>query len=343
MTVTLPQPILALTMGDAAGIGPEIIVKAHAALAATLPCRLLVVGDANRLADAVRLCGLPQQIVRVQQPAATGADPHTLYCYDLALIPFALPYGEVAAIAGECAYQAIATATRWALAGEVAALVTAPLNKTALHAAGYDFPGHTEILAHLAGVEEVSLMMARPDLRVIHVTMHLGLLAAIALIAPPLVFRTIARAQQAMQAAGILQPRIAVCGINPHAGENGLFGAGEEAEKILPAIQQAQAQGWAVSGPHPADTVFYRARRGDFDIVVAMYHDQGLAPIKVLGIDAAVNITVGLPVIRTSVGHGTAFDIAGHGLADPAGMIAAITAAWHFSETIESAQKPATE
>lgn len=325
-------PLIVLTMGDAAGIGPEIIVKAHHALAKEFSCRLLVVGDAARLKDALRFCALPQNIVRVAEPVSAGDHPEEIYCYDLGLIPTALPYGQIAAVAGECAYQAVAVAMRWAMAGQVAALVTAPLNKASLHLASHHYPGHTELLAELAGVDEVSLMMVRPDLRVIHVTMHLGLLDAIKRIEPTLVYRTITRAHAALVAEGISAPRIAVCGINPHAGEGGLFGLGEEETKILPAIAQAQAQGWHVTGPHPADTLFYRARRGDFECVVAMYHDQGLGPIKVLGIDEAVNVTVGLPVIRTSVGHGTAFDIAGRGIADAAGMIAAIRQAVSYAQ-----------
>lgn len=311
-------------MGDAAGIGPDVIVQALQKLSGVEPCRFVVVGDAGRLQQALLQCGSALRLAIVAHPNEVGNATDVLYCCDLGLIPADLPYGQVAAVAGECAFRAIEQATRWALAGEVAALVTAPINKAALNLAGHHYPGHTELLAELAGVDEVSLMMERPDLRVIHVTMHLGLLAAIRAIEPGLVYRTIARAHAAMQAAGIVAPRIAVCGINPHAGEEGLFGEGEEAAKITPAIAQAQAKGWQVSGPLPADTLFYRARRGDFDIVVAMYHDQGLGPIKVLGIDEAVNVTVGLPVIRTSVGHGTAFDIAGKGIADARGMMAAI-------------------
>lgn len=311
-------------MGDAAGIGAEIIAKALHDRVSTESVRFVVIGDAGRMQRAVELCDTQQRLSIVRTPQQTGNALNTLYCYDLGLIPTDLPYGHVAAIAGECAYKAIEVAMQWALRGDAAAIVTAPINKAALNLAGHHYPGHTELLATLAGVDEVSLMMTRPDLRVIHVTMHLGLIDAIARIEPDLVLRTIERARGAMRAAGIERPRIAVCGINPHAGENGLFGHGEEADKIVPAIIRAQAQGWDVTGPHPADTLFYRARRGDFDIVVAMYHDQGLSPIKVLGIDEAVNVTVGLPVIRTSVGHGTAFDIAGTGRADARSMITAI-------------------
>jgi 4-hydroxythreonine-4-phosphate dehydrogenase len=206
----------------------------------------------------------------------------------------------------------------------VAAICTAPLNKEALQAAGHKFPGHTELLAHLTGTPEVSMMLTTPKLRVLHVTTHIGLLDAIEKIEPGLVERTIARGQEALARIGIANPRIAVCGINPHAGEHGLFGRGEEETKLAPAIEACRARGWNVDGPLPADTVFFRAQRGDFDLVIAMYHDQGHGPVKVLGLESGVNITVGLPVIRTSVDHGTAFDIAGTGVADERSMLEAL-------------------
>jgi 4-hydroxythreonine-4-phosphate dehydrogenase len=206
----------------------------------------------------------------------------------------------------------------------VDAICTAPLNKEALHAAGHKFPGHTELLAHLTGTPEVSMMLTAPNLRVIHVTTHIGLVDAVDKIEPGLVYRTVRRGYDTLRKAGIEQPRIAVCGINPHAGENGLFGRGEEEQKITPGLEQARVEGIDALGPLPADTVFFRAGRGDFDLVVAMYHDQGHGPIKVMGLEAGVNITVGLPVIRTSVDHGTAFDIAGTGRADERSMVEAM-------------------
>lgn len=211
-----------------------------------------------------------------------------------------------------------------ALSGKVQAICTAPLNKEALHAGGHNYPGHTEMLAALTGTREVSMMLSTPKLRVIHVTTHIGLIDAIPKIEPGLVERTIARGYVALQNAGIERPRIGVCGINPHAGENGLFGRGEEAEKIEPAIEACCARGWYVEGPLPADTLFFRAQRGDFDLVVAMYHDQGHGPVKVLGLESGINITIGLPVVRTSVDHGTAFDIAGTGKADERSLIQAM-------------------
>jgi 4-hydroxythreonine-4-phosphate dehydrogenase len=203
--------------------------------------------------------------------------------------------------------------------GRIAAIVTAPLNKEAMHAAGLDFPGHTEILAQRSGTEHVAMMLVNEQLRVILTTIHLALSDVPKTITQALELRTIELAHQACQGMGIENPRIAVAGLNPHAGENGKFGR-EEIEVIVPAIQRARAQGINVTGPWPGDTIFMRARRGEFDMVVAQYHDQGLIPIKYLGVDEGVNVTVGLPFVRTSVDHGTAFDIAGQGIADPASL-----------------------
>lgn len=211
-----------------------------------------------------------------------------------------------------------------AVAQEIDAICTAPLNKEALHAGGHHFPGHTEMLAKLTHTAEVSMMLVAPNLRVIHVTTHIGLLDAIRKIEAGLVQRTIARGYDTLVRSGIAHPRIGVCGINPHAGENGLLGHGEEEEKIIPAVRSQRTLGRSVEGPLPADTLFFRAARGDFDLVVAMYHDQGHGPVKVMGLEAGVNITVGLPVIRTSVDHGTAFDIAGKGVAAEGSMLEAL-------------------
>ena len=318
------RPVIAITMGDAAGIGPEIIVKALAHADLYDRCRPLVVGDARRLETAAGICGLTLGVNRVQGAADACFEAGTIDCVDLGLIPQDLPFGKLSSIAGDAAYQYIARAVELARAGQVGAICTAPLNKEALHAGGHLYPGHTELLADLCGVPEVSMMLTAPNLRVIHVTVHIGLIDAIARIEPGLVERTIARGHDTLQKAGIADPRIGVCGINPHAGENGLFGHGEEESKIIPAVERCRARGWRVEGPLPADTLFYRAARGDFDLVVAMYHDQGHGPVKVMGIEAGVNITVGLPVVRTSVDHGTAFDIAGTGQADERSLLEAL-------------------
>jgi 4-phospho-D-threonate 3-dehydrogenase / 4-phospho-D-erythronate 3-dehydrogenase len=315
---------IGITMGDAAGIGPEIIMKSldHAGLHER--CRPLVIGDAARLRQAGRIILSRSEVNAIDDPIDAKFNPGIVNCIDLKLIPADLPWGKLSAVCGDAAYQYLARAVKLALAGKIDAICTAPLNKEALHAGGHFFPGHTEMLAHLTGTPEVSMMLWTPRLKVIHVTAHIGLIDAIARIEPGLVERTIIRAHDAFVHAGNENPRIGVCGINPHAGEHGLFGYGEEESKIKPAIQACQARDWNVEGPLPADTLFFRAGRGDFDIVVAMYHDQGHGPVKVLGIEAGVNITVGLPVVRTSVDHGTAFDIAGKGKADERSMLVAI-------------------
>ena len=318
------RPVVAITMGDASGIGPEIITKALARADVQAMCRPLVVGDATRLreADAITHTGLA--VHPIAAPAEARYAPGTVECIDLGLIPAGHPFGQLSATSGEAAYRYIERATRLVEAGEADAICTAPLSKEALHMAGHKYPGHTELLAHLTGTPEVSMMLVAPKLRVIHVTTHVGLLDAIRRIEPGLVERVIARGHATLVKSGMANPRIGVCAINPHAGENGLFGQGEEEEKIIPAIKACQARGWRVEGPLPADTLFFRAARGDFDLVVAMYHDQGHGPVKVMGLEAGVNITVGLPVIRTSVDHGTAFDIAGKGIADEGSLVEAL-------------------
>jgi len=330
---TDPRPVIAITMGDAAGVGPEVTVKALAHRDVYARCRPLVIGDAGRLEEAIALCGLDLKVVRVPGPASAGFAHGAVDCIDLALVPAGLAFGRISGPAGEAAYRYIERATALAVAGDVDAICTAPISKEALNLAGHRYPGHTEMLADLTGTPEVSLMLVAPGLRVIHVTTHMGLLDAIERIEPGIVGRTIERAHRVARRAGVAQPRIAVCAINPHAGEGGLFGRGEEAAKIEPAIAAARARGWNVEGPLPADTLFYRAGRGDFDIVVAMYHDQGHGPVKVLGVEHGVNVTVGLPVIRTSVDHGTAFDIAGKGVADERSMLAALRVAIELAAT----------
>jgi 4-hydroxythreonine-4-phosphate dehydrogenase len=313
-------------MGDAAGIGPEVIMKAMADPAVGQECRPFVVGDLHRLEQAGKIVEsrLGVRPVTIDSFEDASFDANIVNCLDLGLIPADLPWGKVSAVAGDAAFRYIEIAARLAMDGRIDAICTAPLNKQALHMGGHPFPGHTEMLAALTGVEEVSMMLMASNLRVIHVTTHIGLIDAIAKIEPGLVERTIMRAEDVLLKSGLARRKIGVCAINPHAGENGLFGRGEEAEKIEPAIAACRAHGCDVEGPLPADTLFYRAGRGDFDMVVAMYHDQGHGPIKLLGIEAGVNVTVGLPVIRTSVDHGTAFDIAGTGKADERSLIQAL-------------------
>jgi 4-hydroxythreonine-4-phosphate dehydrogenase len=311
-------------MGDGAGVGPEVVVGALVEPEIAALCRPVVIGDAQRLRAAAEILGVDADVVSVESVEDAEFTPRRVNVIDLGLLPADLPWGKLSPVAGHAAYEYIRVASELAMEGRVQAICTAPLNKEALHAGGHVFPGHTELLAHLTGTEEVSMMLNSPRIRVIHVTTHIGLIDAVAKIEPGLVERTVRRGHDALQRAGIPAPRIAVCGINPHAGENGLFGYGEEEEKIVPAIERLQADGIDARGPLPADTVFFVAGRGDYDLVVAMYHDQGHGPVKVLGIEAGVNITVGLPVIRTSVDHGTAFDIAGSGKVEVGSMVEAL-------------------
>lgn len=326
-------------MGDAAGVGPEVIAKALAHADVYARCRPLVIGDAGRLQEAIALCKLALKVARVADAASGAYVSGVIDCLDLGLVPKGLAFGKLSKAAGEAAYRYVEKAAALAVGGEVDAICTAPLNKEALNLAGHRYPGHTEMLADLTGTPEVSLMLVARGLRVIHVTTHMGLLDAIAKIEPGIVGRTIERAHAAARRAGVGSPRIAVCAINPHAGEGGLFGRGEEQAKILPAVEASRARGWNVEGPLPADTLFYRAGRGEFDIVVAMYHDQGHGPVKLMGVEHGVNVTVGLPVVRTSVDHGTAFDIAGKGTADERSMLEALRIAIELATTREAGKE----
>ncbi|UKS65296.1 4-hydroxythreonine-4-phosphate dehydrogenase PdxA [Rossellomorea marisflavi] len=319
------KPIVGITMGDGAGVGPEIIMKSLQHQHLYEQAHPIVIGDALRLDKANDILGNKVKIVRLKDTDAFDVTEYgTVHCLDLHLLPEDLPFGKVSAEAGNAAFHYLKKAIELANQQKISAICTAPLNKEALHKGGHQYPGHTEILAELTGTADFSMMLSSPKLKVIHVTTHVGLLDAINMIEPERVLRVIKLAHDTLSKSGVTAPKIGVCGINPHAGENGLFGYGEEEEKIIPAIERAQGDGINVEGPLPADTLFFRAQRGDFDIVVAMYHDQGHGPIKVLGLESGVNITVGLPIIRTSVDHGTAFDIAGKGIADEGSMLEAL-------------------
>lgn len=323
------KPIIGITMGDAAGIGPEIIAKALEHQELYLKCRPLVIGDAKIMNRVLPIVNSSLRINAIQKPSEAVYEHGIIDVIHLDLIPANLPFGEVSAVAGDAAFQFLAKAIELAKQQIIDSICTAPLNKEALHLGGHLYPGHTEILADLTGTEDFSMMLTTPNLRVIHLTTHMGLIDAIASINPERTYTVVKLAYDTLKKAGFENPRVAVCGINPHAGENGLFGYGEEEEKLMPGIERAQSEGINVVGPLPADTLFFRAGRGDFDIVVACYHDQGHAPVKVMGIEEGVNITVGLKggVIRTSVDHGTAFDIAGKNIADDKSMLAAIRSA----------------
>jgi len=309
-----------ITMGDAAGIGPEIVVKAYAQ-GLQAPC--VVYGDAGALRRAAETLGARleiAEIANVGQARCRAGSLEVIACGPA--LPADLPMGRISAAAGRGAYDYVCAAIDDAAAGRIRAIVTAPLNKKSMHEAGVDYPGHTEILADRTGTRDFAMMLANDELRVLLVTIHVALADVMARITPEAELTAMRLADRACRQMGIVRPRVAVAGLNPHAGEGGKFGR-EDMDIIAPAVARARAEGLDASGPWPGDTVFMRARRGEFDIVVAQYHDQGLIPVKYLGLDHGVNVTVGLPFVRTSVDHGTAFDIAGKGVADPASLIAA--------------------
>lgn len=326
------RPLLAITMGDAAGIGPEIIVKALARLDVLAACRPLVIGDAAIMESHLRFWPQGGSGVAAVQPAVrqVGA-PEEVDDVPRGTIPVLQPTsplksvrpGQLSAEAGRGAVEYVLAAAELAKQGRLAGIVTAPLNKEAINLAGYRFPGHTELLAQSFGVSTYSLVLSANDLFVFHVTTHVSLRQALDLITTE---RVLAQIRLAHLLAGALDLRgepIAVAGVNPHAGEGGLFGS-EERDVIEPAVKQARREGIPAVGPLPADVVFPRAARGQYRFVVAMYHDQGHAVFKSLYFDEGVNVTAGLPVIRTSVDHGTAFDIAGQGVAREDSLVAAI-------------------
>jgi 4-hydroxythreonine-4-phosphate dehydrogenase len=323
------KPVIGITMGDASGIGPEIIVKSLNNSDIYELCKPVVIGDLKCLIRANEITKSGLNINSISDIHEANFSHGMIDCIDLDLIPKDLPYGEISSAAGNAAYQYIKKSIELAKEGKIHAICTAPLNKEALHKGGHMYPGHTEILADLTDTQDYAMMLSSPKLKVIHLTTHVGLIKAIEMINPERTYNVIKLAHDTLTRAGRENPSIAVCGINPHAGENGLFGNGEEEEKLLPGIQKAKSEGMNASGPHPADTLFFRAGRGDFDIVVACYHDQGHGPIKVLGLESGVNITVGLKggIVRTSVDHGTAFDIAGKNIADERSMNEAIRVA----------------
>ena len=325
-------PLLGITLGDPAGIGPEVTLKALQHTDIYAWCNPFIIGDMrilqraaqSNLPDLGDLAGLTLITAPSRQQIASPSQIHVL---DLANAdPSQCPIGAVSAAAGKAAVEYAFKGCDLALAGEIDGIVTAPLNKAAMHAAGFTYPGHTELLAERTGADKVTMLLVGPQLRVVHISMHVGLEEAIRRVTTQRVSEVIDLAQQACQSLGIAQPRIAVAGLNPHASEGGLFG-NQEAQQVLPAIQAARARGLNVSDPQPPDTVFLRAVKGAFDIVIAMYHDQGHIPMKLLAFDSGVNVSIGLPIIRTSVDHGTAFDIVGQGRASENSMIEALRVA----------------
>jgi len=332
-------------MGDAAGIGPEIIAKTLALEEIYGMCRPVVIGDGGAMGMGVDVSGLKLDIHPVESLSEALFTRGKMDVLDLENIDVEkLVMGRPQAMAGKASVEYVFKAAELALRHEVDAIVTAPLNKEAMNMAGYSYAGHTEMLAELSGVEDYAMMLTAGSLRVIHVTTHVALRDAPGLVTRERVLRTIELADSAVRGLGVERPRIAVAGLNPHIGEGGLFGS-EEAESIKPAVDEARALGLMVEGPMPADTVFAKAAGGSYDVVVAMYHDQGHIPVKLAGFkwseDAGrwesmggVNMTVGLPFIRTSVDHGTAYGKAGRreGTANPQSLIEAVKTAVSMSE-----------
>nr|WP_145548984.1 4-hydroxythreonine-4-phosphate dehydrogenase PdxA [Variovorax boronicumulans] len=328
----MPALPIAISMGDAAGIGPEIIAKAFQAEPALLQ-GCFVVGDVSLVRRACALlAGVAPALAPIATPAqAWQAPPRCIPVLQPGPDTPAMPYGVVSAAAGRLAADCVAWGARAALRGEVAALVTAPVHKEALAAAGVPYPGHTELLQAEAAAHAgrpvaempVRMMLANPELRTVLVSIHVALRAALDAVTYDNVLQTLRITHAALQAVLGRAPRIGVAGLNPHAGEGGLFGR-EEIDTIAPAMAAARAEGIDAQGPYAPDTVFMRARTGAFDVVVAMYHDQGLIPVKYLGVEQGVNVTLGLPLVRTSPDHGTAFDIAGTGRADARSLVEAL-------------------
>jgi len=318
------KPILAVTLGDAAGSGPELITKGFADSEVRSVCRPIVIGDAEVVRAALAITRVPSTVRVIARAAEAGDDPAFIDVIDLANLKISeLVRGKISATTGRAAYDAIKRAVELTQAGETQAVVTSAINKAALHEAGYKYDGHTELLAELCGKPKVTMMLVAGKLRICHVSTHVALSEAIARVKPERILQVVKLAHDGVRQLGIAQPHIAIAGLNPHAGEGGLFGD-EEIKFITPAIAEANRQGFRVSGPLAGDTVFFRTLQGEFDCAIAMYHDQGHVAAKMLGIWQGVNVTLGLPIIRTSVEHGTDFANAGKGTGDPRSLVQAL-------------------
>ncbi len=317
------RPKIAITMGDPRGIGPEVVIQAFARTSLHDVCRPLILGDVNVLSGTIARLGLGLKLVGVEEESLESR-PGVLPVLPLSHLPPDKGPGGISPQEGSRAsFAYLEMAGRMALEGKVEAIVTAPVSKEAIHGAGIPFRGHTEYLAEISGTKEYVMMLAGERLKVALVTTHIALWAVAKLIQERKILSVIEVTHRGLQAYfNLSTPRMAVAALNPHAGEGGLFG--EEERIISRAVQRARDQGLCVSGPWPADSLFHRAQQGEFDAVVCMYHDQGLIPLKLLHFDTAVNVTLGLPFIRTSVDHGVAYDIAGKGVANPSSMVEAI-------------------
>lgn len=325
-------------MGDPAGIGPEVVLKAVAEEEIRRACIPVIIGDAQLLAHTARTLDLQSgyDIVRAEEPFPEHSEP---VIYHLDNISGFIEPGIESGAAGKAAGGYIEAAVELCAAGSIDAVATAPINKRALFLGGYSFPGHTEFFAHLTGAEDYAMAFVAGNLRIVLLSTHVPLAEAIRLVERDRIVSRINLTNRELQRWGIEKPRIAVAALNPHGAEGGLFGV-EEASEIMPAIDACRRDEINVHGPFSADTVFLRASRGEFDGVVACYHDQAMIPVKCLSFGEAVNVTLGLPFIRTSVDHGTAFDIAGKGLAEHSSMVAAIKLAAELSTTAGESCRP---
>ncbi len=311
-------------MGDPAGIGPEIIAKIIDSGELYPLCRPVVIGDAGVMKKLIEEMRLSISVRGIASLAQADPEPGKLDVLDLKMVDLAIhKWGSPGISSGKAVVEYIKKAVELTMNGEAAAIVTAPINKEMMNAAGYHYAGHTELLAYLTSSQEYGMLFVGGGLRVILATIHIALRDVHKHINTGTILKTLRLAHKAMQTFGIEKPRIGVAALNPHAGEGRLFGS-EEWDEILPAVIKAREEGIHASDPIPADTLFYKARNNYYDVVVAMYHDQGLAPLKMMAFGNAVNVTVGLPIIRTSVDHGTAYDIAGKGCADPASLLEAV-------------------
>lgn len=317
------RPRVAITMGDPAGIGPEVVLKAVAEREVLDACMPVIIGDAQLLAHTARTLDLNCGFDIVRRGERLPADMPGPVIYHLDNVNASIEPGVVDAAAGRAAGQYIEAAVELCGAGAVDAISTAPINKRSLFLGGYSFPGHTEFLAHLTGATDSAMAFVASNLRIVLISTHVPLSEAIRLVEKDRIVRVTRLAERELRRWGIERPRIGVAALNPHGAEGGLFGFEESAE-IAPAVEECRDAGLDVSGPFSADTIFLRASRGEFDAVISCYHDQAMIPVKCLSFGEAVNVTLGLPFIRTSVDHGTAFDIAGKGIANPASLIAAL-------------------
>lgn len=328
-------PIVAITMGDPCGVGPEVIVKAFGSSGFAPGCLPVVIGEKLALRRAVDLLGsglAVRTISRIEEALSSAAPGAIPLLSTGELGPGDIGWGQPSAAACSRTVSWIETAVELALARKVDAVCTCPVNKARLHANGFPFPGHTEMLRDMTGAPDVVMMLAGPRLRVALATIHEPLARVPGLISRERLRGTLRITAEAMvRDFGVDSPRIAVAGLNPHAGEAGRFGR-EELDIISPAVRDVEKGPWRVSGPWPPDTLFYRALGGEFDAVVAMYHDQGLIPVKLVHFNEAVNVSLGLPIVRTSVDHGTAYDIAGTGTADAGSLVAAVGLASRIAE-----------